>query len=84
MFYGALSVFKYLNNSVNFVVKVNVLSKVIYTEYSKHHPYTVAHTTENVKSWFKSWFFPFTFLAYILPHTLNCMCVLYSNFKFEF
>ena len=29
---------------------------------------------ENVKSWFKSWVFPFTFQAYILPHTLNCMC----------
>ena len=23
----------------------------------------------------KSWGFPFTFQAYILPHTLNCMCV---------
>ena len=30
---------------------------------------------ENVKSRFKSWVFPFTFQAYILPHTLNCMCV---------
>ena len=36
---------------------------------------------ENVKSWFKSWVFPFTFQAYILPHTLNCMCV--SLFKFH-
>ena len=27
---------------------------------------------ENVKSWFKSWVFPFTFQAYILLHTLNC------------
>ena len=32
---------------------------------------------ENVKSWFKS----FTFQAYTLPHTLNCMCV--SLFKFH-
>ena len=24
---------------------------------------------ENGKSWFKSWIFPFTFQAYILPHT---------------
>ena len=32
---------------------------------------------ENVKSWV----FPFTFQAYILPHTLNCMCV--SLFKFH-
>ena len=39
---------------------------------SKHWPYTVA---ENVKSRFNSWVFPFNFQAYILPHTLNCMCV---------
>ena len=32
-------------------------------------------SAENVKSWFKSWVFHFTFQAYILPHTLNCMCV---------
>ena len=36
---------------------------------------------ENVKSWFKSWVFPFTFQAYILPHTLNGMFV--SLFKFH-
>ena len=36
---------------------------------------------ENVKLWFKSWVFPFIFQAYILPHTLNCMCV--SLFKFH-
>ena len=36
---------------------------------------------ENVKSWFKSWVFPFTFQAYILPHIINCMCV--SPFKFH-
>ena len=30
---------------------------------------------ENVKSWFKSWGFPFTFQAYILPHTLNCTLI---------
>ena len=30
---------------------------------------------ENVKSWFKSWVFHFTFQAYNLPHVLNCMCV---------
>ena len=33
---------------------------------------------ENVKSWG----FPFTFQAYTLLHTLNCICV--SLFKFEF
>ena len=32
---------------------------------------------ENVKSWV----FPFTFQAYILPHTLNCMCA--SLFQFH-
>ena len=32
---------------------------------------------ENVKSWFKSWLFPFIFLAYILPHTMNCFDELY-------
>ena len=36
---------------------------------------------ENVKSWFKSWVSPFTFQAYILLHTLNCMCD--SLFKFH-
>ena len=36
---------------------------------------------ENFKSWFKSWVFPFTFQAYILLHTLNCMCD--SLFKFH-
>ena len=35
----------------------------------------------NVKSWFKSWIFHFTFQAYILPNILNCMGV--SLFKFE-
>ena len=40
---------------------------------------------ENVKSWFKSLVFPFTFQAYFLPHTLNCICVCaYLNFIFEF
>ena len=35
---------------------------------------------ENVKSWFKSRGFPLTFQAYILPHTLNCMCVSFQLF----
>ena len=35
---------------------------------------------ENVKSWFKSWVFPFTFQAYILPHTLTIE-ISYLNFK---
>ena len=34
----------------------------------------------NVKSWFKSWVFPFTSQAYTLPHTLNCICVSLSKF----
>ena len=36
---------------------------------------------ENYKSWFKSWIFPFTFQAHILPHTLDCVRV--SLFKFH-
>ena len=36
---------------------------------------------ENVKSWLKSWVFPFTFQAYILPHTLNCIYISYLNFR---
>ena len=30
---------------------------------------------KKVKSWFKSWLFPFTFRAYTLPQTLDCICV---------
>ena len=45
-----------------------------YTKYSKHWPYNVAHTIDCARN-VKSWVFPFTFQAYILPHTLNCMCV---------
>ena len=30
---------------------------------------------------FKSWIYPFTFQAHILPHTLTCICV--SLFKFQ-
>ena len=47
-------------------------------------PSTLKHLivcAENAKSWFKSWFFPFNFQAYILLHTLNFMCV--SLFKFH-
>ena len=36
---------------------------------------------EYVKSWFKSWVFPFTSQAYMLPHTLNYICV--RLFKFH-
>ena len=40
---------------------------------------------ENVKSWFKSWFFPFTFQAYILPPIHWIVCVLaYQNFWISF
>ena len=49
-------------------------------EIVKTHHCVLWHTqlivcAENVKSWFKSWVFPFTFQAFSLPHTLNCMCV---------
>ena len=34
-----------------------------------------------LKTWSKSWVISFTFQAYTLPHTLNCICV--SLFKFH-
>ena len=40
---------------------------------------------ENVKSWLKSWVFNFTFEAYKLPHTLNCIQIIaYLNLIYEF
>ena len=35
---------------------------------------------ENVKSWLKSWVFPFTFKAYVLPHTANIYRMVIDNF----
>jgi hypothetical protein len=43
----------------------------------------MAHTIDcvcrNVKSWFKSWVFSFTFQAYILPHILLAKHLEHSN-----
>ena len=62
-------------------------TKVIYPKYSKHWPYTVAHTIDCVCSkmlshGFNHGLFFFNFQAYTLPHTLNCICV--SLFKFSY
>ena len=59
-------------------------SKVIHTKYSKHRPYTVAHTIECVCSKITHDLihdFHFTFQAYTLTHTLNGICV--SKIKFQ-
>ena len=66
------------NNYVDqFLPNFDPTPKVIHTKYSKHRPSTVAHTFECVcskkESWFKSWVIHFTFEAYTLPHTLNCI-----------
>ena len=77
---------KYLN-IVRFKLSFELPAKVIYPKYSKHWPYTVASTTDYGCSKMlnqglnQSWVFSFTFQAYTLPHTLNCICV--SLFKFQ-
>ena len=63
----------------------DLLFKVIYLPSTLNIDLILWHTqlivcAENVKSRFKSWVFPFTFQAYILPHTLNCMSV--GQFEF--
>ena len=58
--------------------------KVIDTKYSKHLPYTGAHTIECVCSKINDDLihnFHFTFQAYTLPHTLDGICD--SLFKFH-
>ena len=52
--------------------QIHTWFKVIYTKYSKHWPYTVAHTLDCVCSemnnpWFKPWFI-------ILMHTESIVC----------
>ena len=63
-----------------FSFTIDDLGKVIHPKYSKHGPYTVAYTIDCVYSkmlnhGFKSWVISFTFQAYTLSHTLNCICV---------
>ena len=56
-------------------------SKVIYPKYSKHWLSTMAHIIDCVCSKILNHglnhgsFISFTFQAYTLPHTLNCICV---------
>ena len=61
------------------------LPKVIYTKYSKHWLYTVAHTIECVcskinNSWFNPWFSFYFSSLYPAPHIEWYMC---SLFKFH-
>ena len=71
---------------IDFMKELFMLDSKLYTPSTLNIDLILWHTqlivcAENVKSWFKSWVFPFTFQAYLLPHALNCMCV--SLFKFH-
>ena len=55
-----------------------ILRAKLYIPSSPNIDFILWHTqlivcAEYVKSWFKSWVFPFTFQAYILPHTLDLL-----------
>ena len=70
------------NNYVDRILPFFDPSPKLYIPSTLNIDLTLWHTqlivcAENVKSWV----FPFTFQAYILPHTLNCMCV--SLLKFH-
>ena len=70
----------------------NLISFIFWSKLYTPSTLNIDHTqlivcAANIKSWFKSWGFHFTFQAYTMPHTLNCMyiCLLaYLNFIFEF
>ena len=72
IFITKLSIHKHRHCTALSSVKRKVAPK-LYTPRTLNIDLIQWHT--HVKSWFKSWVFPFTFQAYILPHTLNCMCV---------
>ena len=59
------------------------LPKVIYSKYSKHWPYSVAHTTDCVSNKMLNCglTISFTFQMYDLPNTFNCISV--SLFRFS-
>ena len=73
----------------NLVLSHNGGSKVIYTKYSKHRPYTLAHTIDCVCCKMLNhglnhglFFFHFS-IAYILPHWIENLLG-YLNFIFSF
>ena len=75
-FYTTINSF-FLRMSFNFIFHAK-----LYTPSTLNIDLILWHTqfikcAENVKSWV----FPLTFQAYILPHTLNCICV--NLFKFH-
>ena len=66
--------------------KLTVLVAKLYIPSTLNIDFILWHTqlivcAENIKSWFKSWIFHFTFQSYTMPHTLNCMYV--SLFEFH-
>ena len=76
IFYTTTNPF-FLRMSFNFIFHAK-----LYTPSTLNIDLILWHTqfikcAENVKSWV----FPLTFQAYILPHTLNCICV--NLFKFH-
>ena len=60
---------------------IGMVVKVIHPKHSKHWPYCGTHNWFVCSKIFKSWIISFTFQAYTLPHTLNCIFV--SLFKFH-
>ena len=75
---------KTLKNDIKFINSRQVPK--LYTPITLNIDLILWHTQFNVCAvkclqWFKSWFIHFTFQAFTLPHTLNCMCV--CLFKFQ-
>ena len=67
---------KYGIGRVNFFQTLTIVLSKLYIPSTLNIDIILWHTqlivcAENVKSQFKSWIFPFTFQAYILPYTLN-------------
>jgi hypothetical protein len=84
MFFSFFSVFQF-NLQSRIGKKAANLQTKLYIPSTLNIDLILWHTqlivcAENVKSWFKSWVFPFTFQAYIQPHTLNCICVILFKF----
>ena len=85
LFFLLLQVLRALNAWFKCDITLELKPK-LYTPSTLNIDLMVWHTqlivrADNVKSWFKSRVFPLTFQAYILPHTLNCICD--SLFKFH-
>ena len=69
-----------------YIKQVVAVGKVIYTKYSKHWLYTVAHTIECVcskinNSWFNPWFTFYFSSLYPAPYKVFCILV---SFRLSF